>query len=433
MVLEDLHWAAPKLLDMAEQIALRAGGPLLILGTARPELRDARPTFGMGDDDSTIAIRPLGDNHSEALLDGLLADRPVDARLRGQILARAEGNPFYLEQLTHHVWDEGGAALPDTLQSLLAARLDSLALPERRVLQEAAVVGRVFWASPLRGALADERVDARLAALERSGFVIRRPRSSLGGEAEYMFRHALLHDVAYESLPRGRRARAHAAVGAWMEAVAGDRVDEVAELLAHHYSSAVAPGIAELAWDDPADREAARRKAVEYLLRAGDAARRRFATDSAVVLHRRRLDCSVGSGERLRALEELAGDHESNYHGDDAAAVYREALELAREMPGGADDMARLCRKLGWMMAWNPGAFRASPDPADVEALVAEGRKAARDEAEVAWFKLVHGAAARLYRGERAVRPGESPGRLPDRGTDCIGRSGAGQGPRAGP
>ena len=413
VVLEDLHWAAPKLLDMAEQIALRAGGPLLILGTARPELRDARPTFGMGDDDSTIAIRPLGDNQSETLLDSLLADRPVDPRLRGQILARAEGNPFYLEQLTHHVWDEGGGALPDTLQSLLAARLDSLALPERRVLQEAAVVGRVFWASPLRRAVADERIDARLATLERAGFVVRRPTSSLGGQAEYMFRHALLHDVAYESLPRGRRARAHAAVGAWMEEVAGDRVDEVAELLAHHYASAVTPGIAELAWDDSADREAARRKAVAYLLRAGDAARRRFATDSAITLHRRLLDCSVGPSERLRALEELAGDHESSYHGDDAAAMYREALELAREMPGGSGDVARLCRKLGWMMAWNPGAFRASPDPADVDALVAEGRAAARDDAEVAWFGLVHGAAARLYRGSEPFGQGTRPDARP--------------------
>ena len=237
----------------------------------------------MGADDSTIAIRPLGEEPSEALLESLQAGVPLDARVRDQILARAEGNPFYLEQLTLHVRDEGGAALPDTLQSLLAARLDSLSLPERRVLQEAAVVGRVFWAMPLRRALADERADARLAALERAGFVLRRPSSSLSGEAEYMFRHALLHDVAYESLPRGRRARAHAAVGAWLEEVAGDRVDEVADLLAHHYASAVSPGLAELAWEDPADRESARRKAVEYLLRAGDAARQRFAIDRAVV------------------------------------------------------------------------------------------------------------------------------------------------------
>ena len=170
VVLEDMHWAAPELLDMAEQIVLRSTGPLLVLATARPELRDARPSFGMGADDSTIAIRPLGEEPSEALLESLQAGVPLDPRVRDQVLARAEGNPFYLEQLTLHVRDEGGAALPDTLQSLLAARLDLLSLPERRVLQEAAVVGRVFWAMPLRRALADERADARLAALERAGF-----------------------------------------------------------------------------------------------------------------------------------------------------------------------------------------------------------------------------------------------------------------------
>jgi DNA-binding SARP family transcriptional activator len=409
VVLEDLHWAAPELLDMAEQIVLRSSGPLLILGTARPELRDARPTFGMGGDDSTIAIRPLSDDQSETLLDSLLASDPLDTRLRDQLLARAEGNPFYLEQLTRHVRGEGGATLPDTLQSLLAARLDSLALPERRVLQEAAVVGRVFWATPLRRAVADERADARLAALERAGFVLRRPTSSIAGQAEYTFRHALLHDVAYESLPRGRRARAHAAVGAWIEEIAGERVAEVAELLAHHFAAAVAPGVAELAWEDPDARETARLKAVQYLLRAGDAAHQRFAIDRAVLLHRRLLEISLGRNERLRALEALADDHESSYHGDEAAAMYREAIELARDSPAHADDLARLCRKLGWMMAWNPGAFRTSPDPADVDALVAEGSAAARDEAELAWFRLVHGAAARLYRGSEPFGQGTRP------------------------
>lgn len=413
VVLEDLHWAAPELLDMAEQIVLRASGPLLILGTARPELRDGRPTFGMAADDSTIAIRPLSDDQSEVLLDGLLAGDPLDSRLRDQLLARAEGNPFYLEQLTRHVRGDGGATLPDTLQSLLAARLDSLAQPERRVLQEAAVVGRIFWATPLRRAVADERTDARLAALERAGFVQRRPTSSLAGQAEYMFRHALLHDVAYESLPRGRRARAHAAIGAWVEEIAGERVDEVADLLAHHFASAVAPGVAELAWEDPESRETARLKAVEHLLRAGDAAHKRFAIDRAVHLHRRLLEISIGRNERLRALEALAEDHEASYHGDEAAAVYREAIELARESPGHGDDLARLCRKLGWMMAWNPGAFRTSPDPADVDALVTEGSAAASDEAELAWFRLVHGAAARLYRGSEPFGQGTRPDSRP--------------------
>ena len=225
-----------------------------------------------------------------------------------------------------------------------------------------------------------------------------------------MFRHALLHDVAYESLPRGRRARAHAAVGAWLEEIAGDRVDEVADLLAHHYATAVSPGLAELAWRIP--RTGSRRAGRLSSTCSGRATRpaERFAIDRAVSLHSRLLQLSVGRDERLQALEALAVDHESNYHGDDAAAMFRDAIELARERPGSARmTSARLCRRLGWMMAWNPGAFRASPDPADVEALVAEGSRAARDPAEQAWFKLVDGATARLYRGSEPFARGHDP------------------------
>jgi DNA-binding SARP family transcriptional activator len=406
-LIEDVHWARPGLLDMIEHVVTRARGPFVVLVTARPELHEARPSFGTaGGDFSAIAIRPLGEAHSQELLDRLLVDNEQDPRVRSELLARAEGNPFYLEQLTHHLRSGASSSLPDTLQSLLAARLDTLPVAERRVLQEAAVAGRTFWETPIRDALDDERAAGRLAALERKGFVVRRPASSLPGQAEYSFRHALLHDVAYESLSRTRRARAHAAMGSWLETLVGDRVDEFIDPIAHHYWTALSPGTPELAPADGGDRGSIRAKAFDYVLRAGVAARRRYLTERAVELHRRARAIAVDAGESLTALEALAQDYEDEFHGDEAARFYREALALARPDPSRAPDRARLCRRLAWMMSWNPGAFHANPDALEAEALVDEGMAVAEDEAERAWLLLVRGTCARLYRGSEPLGQG---------------------------
>lgn len=406
-VIEDVHWAQPELLDMVEHVVNRAHGPLVVLVTARPELHVLRPSFGAGGDAfSTVEVRPLGVAHSHELLDLLLADEELEPRVRQELLARAEGNPFYLEQLTHHLRSGGSSGLPDTLQSLLAARLDALPVAERRVLQEAAVAGRTFWQAPIEEALDDERVAARLAALERKGFVVRRPASRLAGQAEFSFRHALLHDVAYDSLSRTRRARAHAAMGSWLETMAGDRVDEVVDLLAHHFWTALSPDMPELVAGDGSDRTTIRAKAFACTVRAGDAARRRFATDRAIELHARAQAIAIDTGERLVVLEALGQDHEEEFHGDDAARFYREALDLARDHPGLATVRARLCRRLGWLMAWNPGAFRSNPDAAQAEALVDEGMAYAQDDVERAWLLLTRGACARLYRGSEPLGQG---------------------------
>ena len=406
-LVEDVHWARPELLTMIEHIVTRARGPVIVLVTARPELRDVRPSFGMGGGDlSTIAIGPLGETHSQQLLDRLLADDDQDQRVRSELLARAEGNPFYLEQLTHHLRAGGSSSLPDTLLLLLAARLDALPVAERRVLQEASVAGRTFWEEPIRDALEDERVAGRLAALERKGFVVRRPTSSLPGQAEYSIRHALLHDVAYESLPRARRTRAHAAMGAWLERLAGDRLDEFIDLLAHHYWSALSPGMPELPGEAGMDRGSIRAKAFDYVLRAGVAARQRYHTVRAVELHGHARAIAVDAGEQLMALEALGQDHEDEFHGDEAASLYVEALAIARLDPSRNAARARLCRRLAWMMAWNPGAFRANPDAHEAEALVDEGMAVVDDEAERAWLLLVRATCARLYRGSEPLGQG---------------------------
>jgi DNA-binding SARP family transcriptional activator len=237
VVLEDLHWAAPELVDLVQLLPNRATGPVLVVATARPELGARIRAVIEGAEASVIALRPLTDGESGTLLDAF-AEHELPRDVRAAILARGEGNPFFLEQLVLHFRDGGTDSIPDTLQSLLGARIDSLGVPERRILQEAAVVGRVFWEDPIARATADARLAARLGSLERRGFIARRPRSALPGQAEYTFRHALLHDVAYASMPRARRSLAHAAVGTWLEAIAGDRIDEVVDQLSDHFTSA---------------------------------------------------------------------------------------------------------------------------------------------------------------------------------------------------
>jgi DNA-binding SARP family transcriptional activator len=408
LVVEDLHWAGPELLETLELTVARATGPLLVLATARPELAEAHPGFGgqAGEAFASISLRPLADAHSRELLASLTSTGRLPAGRGEEVLARAEGNPLFLEELVLHLAGAETGALPDSLQALLAARIDALSTADKRVLQQAAVVGRVFWEDPVRRALDVETVATGLSHLERRGFVVRRPASGLPGQAELSFRHALIHDVAYRSLPRAQRARAHAEVGAWLEELAGDRLDEFAELLAYHFGAAAAEETAELAWPEPVVRREVRAKAFDHLLRAGAAARRRFAVAKAVELHEQAGTLAATERERRRVLEELGDDQSSAYHGEEAMGWWVQALASARADRSGGADRARLCRKLAWMMANTPGAFRMSPDPALVDQFVTEGLDAAEDAVARAWLLLARGISARLWRGSEPFGQG---------------------------
>jgi class 3 adenylate cyclase/tetratricopeptide (TPR) repeat protein len=426
-VVEDLHWAGQPLLDMLERVIGRSSGALLVIGTARPELAESHPGFGGGSEDfSTLSLRPLSEVHSQQLFDALLSVTDLPARIAAEILGKAEGNPFFLEEIVRRLIDEGALVreagrwrstalltstpLPDSLLALLSARIDAIPEEEKRVLQDAAVIGRVFWAEPLRRGVGGE-VSSALLALERRGLVSARSTSSLASEAEYAFKHALIRDVAYASLSKARRARAHAEVGAWIEDLAGDRGDEFGELLAYHYRTAVAGEDADLAWS-PEEREPVRLKAFEQLLRAGTLCRQRFAVAKAVELHRQAVELATGEQERSRALEELGDDHESAYHGEDAFHAYTEALEIARAR-GRNGDRARLCAKLGEMMTGSPGAFKRTPGPERVGELVAEGLAHVTDQETTCLLLVAFGQLARLYRGSEPFGQGHEPDPVP--------------------
>jgi class 3 adenylate cyclase len=244
LVFEDLHWADDGLLDFVDHLVeWSAGVPLLVLGTARPELLDRRPGWGGGKlNAATLALTPLADDEAAQIIQAVLEQSVLPAATQQALLERAGGNPLYAEQFARLYLERGSAEdlpLPETVQGIVAARLDGLAPEEKLLVQDAAVFGKVFWAGAAAALSHIERhsVAAALHALERKGLVRRELRSSVTGEDEYAFRHVLIRDVAYGQIPRAARAERHLRAADWIESLG--RPEDQAELLAHHLGSAL--------------------------------------------------------------------------------------------------------------------------------------------------------------------------------------------------
>lgn len=246
LVFEDLQWADDGLLDFVDYLAGWVSGvPLLVICTGRPELLARRPEWGGGKANATtISLSALSDEETARLLAALL-ERPVlPAETQQALLLRAGGNPLYAEQYARLLSEHGEGEelpLPETVQGIIAARLDGLSPEEKRLLHDASVVGRVFWTGALvaMGDGASFAVEERLHSLARKEFVRRERRSSVAGESEYVFQHLLVRDVAYGQIPRAYRAEKHRLAAEWIESLSSDRSEDRAEMLAHHYSSAL--------------------------------------------------------------------------------------------------------------------------------------------------------------------------------------------------
>jgi class 3 adenylate cyclase/tetratricopeptide (TPR) repeat protein len=240
LVLEDLHWADDGLLDFVDElIDWLSGVRLLVVCSARPELLERRPGWGGGKlNASTVGLSPLTKDQTAVLISEVLERSLLPAEIQQALLGRAEGNPLYAEQFAQLYVERGSAEdlpLPETLQGIVAARLDGLSAEAKALLQDAAVIGKVFWTGALRR---DEREATELLhSLERKGFLTRQRRSSVGTEGEWAFAHMLLRDVAYGQIPRGDRAQKHRQTAEWIESLG--RPEDYAELLAHHWSSAL--------------------------------------------------------------------------------------------------------------------------------------------------------------------------------------------------
>jgi class 3 adenylate cyclase/tetratricopeptide (TPR) repeat protein len=246
LVFEDLHWADDGLLDFVDTLVDWATDvPLLVVSTARPELLARRPHWGGGKPNAaTLSLAPLSERETAELVHAILERSVLPADVQAAVLARAGGNPLYAEEFARMVAERGSDGesrelpLPDSLQGLISARLDALTRAEKKLLQNAAVVGKVFWPGALTDAGGDAAApDDLLRALERKEFIRRERRSAVEGELQYAFRHVLVRDVAYAQIPRAVRAERHEHAATWIERRV--RGEDAAELLAHHYLSAL--------------------------------------------------------------------------------------------------------------------------------------------------------------------------------------------------
>jgi len=311
VVFDDLHWGEETLLDLVEHVAdLSRDAPILVLCMARPELLERRSWGGGKWNATTALLEPLDAAETERLLVELGG---VAEDLRERIVAVAEGNPLFLEEMLALVRDSGGGQVevPPTIQALLAARLDQLDPAERSVLECGSIEGRIFHRSAVVAlADGDGQVEQRLVALVRKELV-RPDRGQLPGDDAYRFRHLLIRDAAYEALPKAVRAELHARFADWLNARASDLV-ESDEIVGYHLEQAhryrVELGRGGEETDDLARRAAGR------LAAAGERAALRHDAPAAVALYERALtlvpDDSLALERELRLIRVrmLAGD-----------------------------------------------------------------------------------------------------------------------------
>ena len=342
VVLDDLHWSAPPLLDLIEHLGdWSRDVPILILCLARPEFLDERPGWGGGKmNATTILLEPFDERDSSTLVENLLETADLPSELTERIVRAAEGNPLFVEELLAMLVDDGSLVredgrwrqtaslceltLPSSIQALLAARLDQLEPPELRVIEGGAVVGQVFYRSAL-AELAPESlapdVGTYLKSLMRKDLV--RPEGGgFPGDETYRFRHILIRDAAYRSMPKRTRAEMHERFADWLERTAGERLHEFEEIVGHHLEQAYR-------YRTELGEEAVvlANRAHRHLRDAGSRASDRGDVQAAIRL----LDSAVMIGapaERAEAQLELSRAHD--LAGDLRAAMA--ALEEARSL-----------------------------------------------------------------------------------------------------
>ncbi len=347
LVFEDLHWADDGLLDFVDYLVDWAGDvPLLVIGSARPELLERRPGWGGGKPDAlTLSLAPLPDQDTARLIGSLLGRPVLGAEQQAVLLARAGGNPLYAEQYVQMLAERGAGPelpVPDSVQAIIGARLDLLAPADKRLLYDAAVVGKVFWpgaVAALGGTTGGRELDECLHRLERKQFVRRERRSSVAGQTQYAFAHVLVRDVAYGQVPRAARAGRHLHAAGWIESLG--RPDDHAEMLAHHYLCAL--GLARAANQDARDLAPRARPALEG---AGDRALALNAFAAAAGFYRVALGLWPQDAEERRAglLFRLALALGGAGEDDDGAALEQacSALLAAGDRARAAEAEARL-------------------------------------------------------------------------------------------
>jgi class 3 adenylate cyclase/tetratricopeptide (TPR) repeat protein len=396
LVFEDIHWAEEPLLDLVEHLADRVRAPLLILCLARPDLLDFRPGWGGGRVRSTaIELEPLSDEDSRLLVEKLLGQLAGSSgvaapTLPQEVLERTEGNPLFVEETIRMLIESGTSdgvvdRIPDSLQALIAARIDHLPAAEKILLQRAAVVGRVFWRGAIEYISPDvEGIDPLLDDLLMREFLLREPRSSISGETAYRFKHFLIREVAYGGLAKLARAQHHARFAEWLGERAGE---ELLEIRAYHLDRAV-EFLAELEGAPP--QELAEQTAAA-LVRAARRAIAREAYATARKLGLRALELRPALDARYIAAR-------AAWRLQDFATVEIEMEKVRAEARGEGDAVVEALA----LTALGEAMLRREGEPARARELVDEalGLLTAEADADARFDALAVRATIGAWRGE---------------------------------
>jgi predicted ATPase/class 3 adenylate cyclase len=419
LVAEDIHCSDDASLDLLDHLARSCQhAPLLVICLARPTLFERRPAWGEGlPIHARLTLEPLSRRESRALVENILRKTAeIPQALRELIVGGAEGIPFFIEEIVKMLIDQkvilpgpeqwrieparlAAARVPPTLTGVLQARLDGLTSAERSVLQRASVVGRVFWDSAVErlgaadpqtasaqaeGTLSRPELLEALADLRRKELIFRRESSAFAGAVEYTFKHELLRSVTYESLLKKLRRDHHAQTAAWLIEQSGERINEFAGLVAFHLEQAGQSA-----------------QAADWYGRAGEQARRSYATATAIDYFRKALDLLPPDLAQQKQFQQKRMEwHEGLGEAMGAQARFAEALEcfetlrLLAETLGDLNAQAR---------AWNGLAFlherlgknRASIEAAErAEALARQAGELGRGER----IRALHLKGLALYR-----------------------------------
>ena len=330
LVFEDIHWAEEPLLELIEHMtAWVRDGSLMIVCLARPDLLDVRSDWGGGRVRATsIELEPLTAADSETLIDALSEDGAVSHETRRKLLEKTGGNPLFLEEVMLDVAECGEematARIPDTIQALIASRIDRLDAASKALLQHASVIGRTFWAGAVEYLASAESLDDVIEDLLLRDLVVGESRSSLSNETAYRFKHVLIRDVAYASLTKSARAKNHSRFAEWLRKRGAD---ELVEIRAHHLDHA-ASLLAELDGAPPADLA---REAAEALEESGRRSLAREANQAA-------------RHAFLRSVE-LEPTLQRRYFAAKAAWRLDDLPAVAREMEGVREEAVRVGNK----------------------------------------------------------------------------------------
>ncbi len=429
---EDIHWADEGTLDLIDYLSRWLRAPVLQVCLARDELLERRPGWSTMRRTATVTfLEPLPPQDAQALIRELLRASGAISEQESALAERCGGNPLFAEEMVQRIAEEGGpttAELPDTVQGLLAARLDALEPFERQLVSHAAVLGRTFWESALEpvAAAAGEQLSASLASLREKDILLPGESRDAGGERELAFKHVLIRDVAYEMLPKAVRARKHAEVGEFIQERVGGRGEGTVALVAEHYSRAAA--FAAEAHLPAAEVDQLRGLALRYREAAGAAAASLYSNREALVHYESATALLDGEVETAQRIAEKSGDVALRLgRVDPAIELWQGCLEYQAGR-GELQHVAELHRKIGAALA-HKGERKSAIEHHQ------QGINLIKDEEpsltlvrlyeEAAWLYMQVGDnMLAIYASEKALRLAESLGeaRAASRAHGIFGR-----------